>query len=1178
MPPVVCFRSAAARSSTLALAGVAFLAALALGAPTAAHAQDSTPARTAGRGGSGLPLTPTRDVRFSTDEGTWMSLDLSPDGKTVVFELLGDLYTLPIAGGNATRVTSGPEFDSQPRWSPDGQTIVFVSDRSGTDNLWTVDAAGKHPHAITHGMRDQFISPEWTPDGKYIVASRNQTGTLGSTYQLWMYHRDGGSGIRLAGETPNPAAAAGRRGGGGGFDNYLGAAFGKDPRYIFAAAKRGGFGYNLQFPTWQIVVVDRETGKTFTRTNETGSAMRPILSPDGRWMVYATRHDTATALKVRDLQTGDDRWLAMDVTRDDQESRFTRDLMPGASFTPDSKAIVAIIGGKFWRVEVPSGQRTLIPFTAEFDEKIGPVVRTDHRINDSTITVRQIRDAVPSPDGKRLAFTALDRLWAMDLPSGKARRLTNQNVGEFSPAWSPDGKWVAFVTWSDDGGDIERVSADGKGAPQKLTRMSAFYDKLTYTPDGARLVFTRGPKQPRIDERGAGDVDPDADVLNAEPETPVSLVYGRELAWIPATGGAVTPIGPVQGNGQAHFTRDSTRIFIYSGGEGLISMRWDGTDQRQVLHVTGYVNPSGGAGPPRPNQARDVRISPDGARAIALVDDNVYLVEVPMAGEPGPTVSATNAAQAPVPVRRITQIGGDFIGWQPNGRSFFYSLGHSYFAYDVAAGDSLVHDSVTRADSARPRGRGARGANGGADPDSAAANEGREEVAATPHGGRASHPVYEPARTDVMITVAKDRPSGTVALRGARIITMKGDEVINDGTIVVRDNRIVAVGPRAQVAIPAGATVLDVSGKTILPGYVDVHAHLRPSFGIHKAQVWEYMSNLAYGVTTTRDPQTGTTDVLSYSDLVETGDILGPRIFSTGPGVFSSTNIRSLDDARNVLKRYAEFYDTYYIKEYETGERNVRQWVIMAAKELGLMPTTEGGLDMRMNLTEMLDGYPGHEHTLPLHPLFKDVVELERQSGITYTPTLIVQYGGPWAENYFYEHDDIHSNDKLRHFTPHDEVDARGLRRGQWFRDDQYEFPKMAQDLATIVAAGGKVGLGGHGQLQGLGSHWELWAIGSGGMPPHDVLKVGTLYGAQAIGLDGDLGSLEPGKLADLQVLDKNPLDDIRNTNTIHWVMKNGRLYDGNTLAELWPRKRDVPPTWWQKEAVAEETAEAATP
>jgi hypothetical protein len=400
-------------------------------------------------------------------------------------------------------------------------------------------------------------------------------------------------------------------------------------------------------------------------------------------------------------------------------------------------------------------------------------------------------------------------------------------------------------------------------------------------------------------------------------------------------------------------------------------------------------------------------------------------------------------------------------------------------------------------------------------------------------------------------------------LRGARIITMKGDEVIENGDIVVTDNRIVAVGASGSVAIPAGAKSIDAAGKTIMPGWVDIHAHLRPSFGIHKTQVWEYMVNLAYGVTTTRDPQTGTTDVLSYGDLVETGDMLGPRIFSTGPGIFWTDDISSLDDARDVLRRYSEFYNTYTIKQYMVGDRKVRQWVMMAAKELGLMSTTEGGLDFKMNLTEMLDGYPGHEHAYPIFPLYKDAVQLVAQSGITYTPTLLVVYGGPWSENYFYEHNDIHADAKLRRFTPHAEIDVRSLRRPGWFRDDQYVFPKISAQAAKIVAAGGRVGLGGHGQLQGLGVHWELQAMASGGMPLHDVLRVGTIFGAEGIGLGKELGSLEPGKLADLQVLDRNPLDDIKNSLSIRYVMKNGRLYETETLKEIYPRQKEITKPWW---------------
>ncbi|HEY6807588.1 MAG TPA: amidohydrolase family protein, partial [Gemmatimonadales bacterium] len=404
-------------------------------------------------------------------------------------------------------------------------------------------------------------------------------------------------------------------------------------------------------------------------------------------------------------------------------------------------------------------------------------------------------------------------------------------------------------------------------------------------------------------------------------------------------------------------------------------------------------------------------------------------------------------------------------------------------------------------------------------------------------------------------------PHGTVVLKNARIITMKGDEVIEKGDLVVTNNRIACVG---SCAAPAGATVLDLTGKTIIPGLIDTHAHPWPEWGIHSTQVWKYLANLAFGVTTTRDPQTATTDVLTYADQVEAGQILGPRIFHTGPGVFWSEDIKSLDDAKNVLKRYSEFYGVHTIKEYMTGNRKQRQWVIMAARELHLMPTTEGGLDFKMNLTEALDGYPGHEHSYPLMPLYNDAVQLIAQSGINYNPTLLVNYGGPWAENYFYEHYDIHDDPKIRRFFPHDEIDVRALRRPGWFADDQYVFRQVAASAAAIVRAGGHVGIGCHGQFDGEGCHWETWAFVAGGMTPLEALRVATRDGAYAIGFEQDLGSLEPGKLADLVVLDANPLDDIHNTTKIHAVMKNGRLYDGNTLDQLWPDKVTLPRMWWQ--------------
>jgi imidazolonepropionase-like amidohydrolase len=415
-------------------------------------------------------------------------------------------------------------------------------------------------------------------------------------------------------------------------------------------------------------------------------------------------------------------------------------------------------------------------------------------------------------------------------------------------------------------------------------------------------------------------------------------------------------------------------------------------------------------------------------------------------------------------------------------------------------------------------------------------------------------------------------------LRGARVITMKGKEVIENADIVVVNNRIRAVGRRGSVSVPSGARVIDVAGKTIVPGFVDTHGHLRLSQNVHREPVWSYVANLAYGVTTTRDPQTGSTDVLSYEDQVAAGRILGPRIYSTGPGVFSSENIRDLDHARRILKRYSDYYDTKTLKQYVAGNREQRQWVIQAANELKLMPTTEGSLDIRMNVTELIDGYSGHEHTIPTFPLQQDLIRMMVESKTVYTPTILVAYGGPWAENYWYETLDLLNDEKLKRFTPWSDLEAKILRRGGstgavttgagagWFHPSQHIMKPVGESIRDLIAAGGQAGVGSHGQLQGFGYHWELWSIAMGGMSNHDALRTATSMGAEAIGLGQDLGTIEQGKLADLVVLDRNPLDNIRNTAAIRSVMKNGRLYNGNTLDEIWPRVKKAGPFYWQEE------------
>ena len=1022
-------------------------------------------------------------VEFDTDEGTWMSCDISPDGQKIVFDLLGDIYRMPVSGGKAELLSGGVSWESQPRFSPDGKLIAFTSDRDGGDNIWVMDPDGKNRRQVTKENYRLVNSPAWTPDSQYILVRKHfvDQRSLGAG-EIWMYHvNGGGTGVQLT-EKPNWTANAGEP------------AIDPKGRFVyFVQSTAFDYNRNVYGSIYWIERYDTTNGRRSIFVQGSGGAIRPQVSPDGKFLSFIRRDGLKTVLFLREIESGREWPIYDNLSRDQQETWAVFGTYPSYAWTPDGNSIIITARGKFVRVPTRTRQAPQwIPFSAHVSQKVTNAVRFEQRVAPDRDNAMLLRWAKSS--GSTIAYNALGKLYVKRGDAAPVR-LLKTNYLEYAPSFSADGTKITYITWSDaEKGAVWIASADGVGA-RKITSVGDQYSNPVFSPDGTKVAYLKGRGSVYRDEALASESNFEIHYWNGAEHHYVIDVFSRGP-------NARMPILTFDPKGERILFMES-KPAAGAVNTYLSSVKLTGDDYKQHIES---------------KYAAEMVPSPDGKWVAFKELHKLYVAPFPLTGK----LLKLSATDTIVPVKTMSAKSGDWLTWSRDSKFVQWTLGENFYQ------QSLENVFKQLAKDEKPA---------------------------------------DPKRVKIGFEFETYRPRGLVALTGARIITMKGDEVIERGSILIEDNRIKSVG--ASIEIPANARKIDMTGKTIMPGLIDVHAHMGyNALDIVPEKQWPYYANLAYGVTTTHDPSASTQTVFAQSEMVKAGAMAGPRIFSTGYILYGAENaekavINSYDDAKGHLERL-KAAGAFSVKSYNQPRRNQRQQVIKAARDLHMMVVPEGGSTYFYNMTEVLDGHTGIEHAIPVAPLYKDAVTLLTRSQTGYTPTLIVGYGGIWGENYWYQHSNVWENKHLMRFTPRSAVDERSRRRMMVPEDDFYHL-ELAKSAKDILRAGGKVQLGAHGQLQGLGAHWELWMLAQGGLTPLEAIRCATLYGAQYLGLDKEIGSVEAGKLADLMVMDKNPIENIRNSESIRFVMINGVLYDTGNMNEVYPEAKVRTKFFWER-------------